>query len=461
MSIVLVGINHQTAPVELRDQLSLSGDALRMALDELSVYKPTHLNGNMAEALAQECVILSTCNRLEIYAIVANPEHGWSSIASFIGQFRNIPIESLQPHLYFKSDREAAYHLMRVACGLDSMILGESQILGQVALALNESQSSGTAGAILSHLFAQAIHSGKRARTETDISHYTTSVSHAAALLVAEKVSRVADHHVLIVGAGEMAGLAAQALKRHGAQHITFLNRTYRRAETLAKEVGGQAKSWSQLTESLTWADIVICATSAPHTIIYAADVERILPQRNNRPLLFIDIAVPRDVEDIVSDLPSVQRFDIDDLQSTVDSNIAQRKAAIPGVEIIIDQELTLFLEWLNSRQVSSIIQNLREWAQHIAAAEVQQALNRLPDADQQTEQVIQRLAHRLTNKLLHEPTVRLRSHAAEGNGHGYAYAVRELFGLDRLETVSCEKLFTTQNGKPCDLKCILPAGKA
>ncbi|MBI5668062.1 MAG: glutamyl-tRNA reductase [Chloroflexi bacterium] len=467
MAIILVGLNHRTAPVELREQLSLSGCGLGMALEELQVYQPLDQD-NASEAGLQEAVILSTCNRLEIYAETTNIEYGRPLIQRFLGQLQNIPPDVLLPHLYFLENEAAIHHLMRVAGGLDSMILGEPQILGQVAQAFNDAQAGGMTGPVLSHLFARAVHAGKRARTETDISRYTTSVSHAAALLALERMGRLADRHVLIVGAGEMAVLAAQAMQRNNVSEITFINRTYSRAEALVKKMGGRAMNWHQLKEALAWADIVVSATSAPHTVIYATDVQSSLAQREGRPLLLIDIAVPRDIEESVQDLPGVQRYDIDDLRSIVDTNLSQREAAIPLVEAIIRQETDFFLEWLNSRQVIPVITNLQRWAKTIAENEVEQALNRLNAHDPHTEQVINRLANRLVSKLLHEPTMRLKLHAAEGNGNGYAYAMRELFGLNELEQIECNHQSPTcepptSDGTPsiCTLKCIIQPGES
>lgn len=454
MSLVLVGLNHRTAPVELRERLSLSGCALNMALDELIGFQVEGVAASVHEA-----VILSTCNRLEVYTATDRANDGALLIEQFLAGLQNLNPDELRPYLYIKDGDDAVDHLMRVACGLDAMILGEPQILGQVTQAFEDAHKAGATGPILSHLFSQATHAGKRARTETEISRHTTSVSHAGALLVIDKLGAINDKNVLVVGAGEMAVLAAQALQRYGNPRLTFINRTYGRAEALAQQVGGQALAWYQLEDALSWADAVITATGAPHTVIYANEVASILEKRTQMPLVFVDIAVPRDVEESVGDLPGVICCDIDDLQSTVDANAAQRRAAVPAVEAIIADERGRFMEWYHSRHVTPVIKTLREWAQSMAAAEVEQALNRLPH-DPQTERVVQQLAHRIVNRLLHEPTVRLRSHAAGGNGHGYAHAVRELFGLDEAQQAACCTLPPCEHateGERCDLHCILP----
>lgn len=426
MAILLVGLNHRTAPVELREQFSLAGCGIHMALQEVPL-------GGSAGSL-REVVILSTCNRLEVYAEARSAEQGCDAIEEYLARLQGLSVDAIRPYLYRKMDEDAIHHLMRVAAGLDSMILGEPQILGQAAQALIDAQQGGTAGPLLSHLFAGAVHAGKRARTETEISRHTTSVSHAAALLVKDKVPDIAAAHILIVGAGDMAELAARSFQTVGAQQITYINRTYTRAQSLAEQVGGEAFNWYHLPDALTWADAVITATGAPHTVIHTDDLTGVLPQRGARPLTFVDIAVPRDVEEAVAELPGVQCFDIDDLQSALDENLALREAAIPQVEIIIGQEAANYLEWLHSREVVPVIIDLRRKAEQLAQEEVEEALRHLNNLDQRDQDVIARMAHRLVNKLLHEPTVRLKARASEGDGHAYAHAVRDLFDLRREE---------------------------
>jgi len=438
MSIVLVGLNHHTAPVALRERLSLAGGALEMALDDLNVgRRMAALPGERAPLSAiHEGVILSTCNRLEIYATADDQAGGWAAVEAFLAGRRNIPVAELDPHLYLLEDHEAVDHLMRVASGLDSMILGEPQILGQVAEAFAKAQAAGTAGPALSQLFTRAVHAGKRARSETDISRYTTSISHAAARLAKDTLRDLAAARVLIVGAGEMAELAAAAARGEGAQTMTFINRTYARAEFLAQRFGGRALSWSQLVEALAEADLIISATGAPHTVIYRDDVARTLPLRAGRPLVIVDIAVPRDVEEEVGGLPGVVRYDIDQLQLAVDANRSQREAAVPQVEAIVQQEAEQFFGWLSSRQTVQVLVELRRKTQALAETELEHALRRLASPDPRTEHIVSLLADRLVNKLLHEPTVRLKAEAAAGNGTVYAEALRELFALQPGEDV-------------------------
>jgi glutamyl-tRNA reductase len=456
--ILLLGLNHKTASVELREKLSLSATALQTAYADLRIQWEAQ---QASEPIINELAILSTCNRLEIYAFAENAENGIRFLKDYLSNLQNVPLSELRGHLYSYIGDDATEHLMRVACGLDSMILGETQILGQVTQAYEVAHDAGMTGAILSHLFAQAIHTGKRARTETAISRYTTSVSHAAALLLIEKLTSRGKARILILGAGEMASLAAQALKRFDSE-MSFINRSYERAEAMAKAFGGKAYRWLDIHDALNWADGVISATGAAHSVISRQLVEAVLHERENRPLVFVDIAVPRDVENSVRELSGVQVYDIDDLQAVVDSNIELRKAAIPEVETIIQVEMARFAEWYHSRQVSPVIKSLRDWAQTIADDELNQTLNRLSDADERTREIVSRLAHRLVNRLLHEPTSRLKIQANEGNGYAYAHAVRELFALNTLDVVECQDKtacgFAEQShsNPECNLQCIV-----
>lgn len=434
MQIIAVGLNHRTAPVALREQMSLASCGLRMALEELNgSARPSAASDNAISKRydLKESVILSTCNRLEIYGVVASEaESGWRSLEQFLAGLQGVPEEELQPHLYHLVGKEAIVHLMKVAAGLDSMILGEPQILGQVSKAQSEARSAGTTGPVLSHLFDMAAHTGKRARTETDIGRHTTSISHAAAQLVTEEIGDLGQLHMLIVGAGEMAEVAAQALQSRGAGQLSFINRTYSRAETLAGDFNGRALNWYHLPAALTMADAVICATGAPHIVIHESDVLSVLPERSDRPLLFVDIGVPRDVEERVGLLPGVQRFDIDRLQSVVDDNLAQRQAAIPDVETIIDEEALRFDSWLQGRQVLPVLLELRRKAKNIAEAELERNQYVLDEMAPEHQEFINRMVQRIVNKMLHEPTVRLKASAAEGNGVEYAHVLRELFDL-------------------------------
>jgi glutamyl-tRNA reductase len=432
MNIVLVGLNHRTAPVALREQFSLADCGVRMALEDFGISGQRHRSAIPDSGQLKEAVILSTCNRLEVYAIVPDdPYAGRDNIETYLADLQGIPTQELHPHLYTMFEEEAIQHLMRVAAGLDSMVLGEPQILGQVSSAQTHAQRTGTIGPILMQLFDRAVRAGKKARSETEIGQHSTSVSHTAVRLVREELGDLSQSHALLVGAGEMAEVAARALLSEGVQQLSFINRTYARAESMAREYSGQALNWYHLPAALAMADVVVAVTGAPHVVIHESDVRPILAERAGRPLYFVDIAVPRDVEESVGDLPTVNLFDIDQLQSVVDANLSQRRAAVPKVESIVAQESTRFDDWLQSRQVLPVLLELRQKTKNIADNELRRHEHRLGQLPSDDREMVSQIVHRVVNKILHEPTVRLKTSAAEGNGLEYAHTLRDLFGLD------------------------------
>lgn len=418
MSIVLVGLNHRTATVDVRERYSLTDEGQQRLLRQLISSDGLH-----------ECALISTCNRLELYAVGEDAERINRRLRDLVDALYPLPDEQL----YIRRDSDAAHHLMRVAAGLDSLILGEPQILGQVADALRFAQLAETAGPTLSGLFTRAIHAGKRARTETEIARHTVSVAHAAALLAANATPDLPERQALIVGAGEMAEMAGRALQAHGAQHIQLISRTYTHAADTAGRLGAEPLEWAQLRRALAQADVVVSATRSPHTVIQAEDVLPILAGREV-PVVLVDIAVPRDVDAAVAALPGVQLYDIDDLNLVIDQHRAHRQAAAARVEAIVTEEVTTFSEWLNGRQVAPVIVDLRRKAEAVAAAEVEQALRRLGHLGPREQDIVMQMAQRIVNKLLHEPTRCLRSHAGTPEGSDYAQAVRDLFALAESE---------------------------
>ena len=438
MTILCLGLSHHTALIDLRERLSFTDTALQAALARFGC-------GHDARPEPfSELVILSTCNRLETYACVrpalsAVEGDAWRSSADagpfhalldFLVDARGVPPSELESHLYRYTHIEAVRHLCRVAAGLDSMILGEPQILGQVTDAYEAALGHRAAGTILSTLFQTAIRAGKRARTETAISRNPASFSSVAIQLAEQVIGSLANRNVLIIGAGEMGELAVEALCARGVRHITVANRTQQRATELANRWGGQAARFEQLAEALMQSDIVIASTGAPHTIISPALARDVTARRPSRPLIFIDIAVPRDVDPAVKDIPGVYVFDIDDLQARLEGSIAERQNEIPRVEAIVDREVAGFETWLRGVEVMPVIADLRQKAEAIRQRELERTLRYLPDLDPQTREHIQHLSRSLVNKLLHEPTLRLRAEAGDGHAARYAEAVRHLFGL-------------------------------
>jgi glutamyl-tRNA reductase len=432
MPIVVVGLNHRTAPVQMREQIALKDAGLQAALAGLvAPARSSAIETRYTQI--REAVIVSTCNRLELYLVAEAPVSGSAAFAQCLGTgaMRTPAAMDYGSHLYVREGKPAVSHLLRVASGLDSLILGESQILGQVARALSQAQAASAAGPILGRLFAQAVHAGKRARHETGIGRSATSISHAAAQLAQDQVGRLDRVRTVVVGAGEIAELAGRAFRTRGAQDLVWINRTDARANSLARKFGGQARGWSQLGEVVRWADVIVTATGAPKPIIHANSVAAALPARGERRLLFIDLGLPRNVEEAVDSLPGVKRYELDDLQAILDGNWAEREAAVPEVEAIIAREVDDFFGWVTSRAVVPVITDLRRKAHELARAEVVRAVGRLDGHERRNQELVDRLAERIVNKLLHEPTRRLKKHAANGNGNAYAQAIRDLFALD------------------------------
>ncbi len=432
MRIVLVGMNHTTAPVHIRERVALSGEALHEALGELQALLQTPEQAHHGCLARGEGAILSTCNRLEVYAAVGDDDAGVAErIERLLADLGGFPPTALGAHLYRREGEEAVRHLLRVAAGLDSMVLGEPQILGQVADAYQAALAMGTVGPILSALFRQAIHAGKRARTETAIGRHPTSVSHAAVVLASQVLGDLKGRRVLLVGAGEMAEAAARSLAAAGASEFRIISRTYTRADELARPLGGSAMAWEQIGEALTWADIVLTSAAAPHTIIHAEGVREIMAGRGERPLFFIDIAVPRNVDPAVERLPHVHLYDIDDLHAITDGSLAERRREIPKVEAIVAEEAREYLAWLRVQSVVPTLKELRSKAEAIAREELQRTLTRLPRLSESERRVIAAMTHSIVQKILHEPTVRLKEYASNGYDE-YGEALRELFGLNR-----------------------------
>lgn len=420
MHIHCLGINHTTASVGLRERLAFNDDSLRAALARLGC-------GGMADSFS-ELVILSTCNRIELYAV--SPRLDPDILKLFLSEVRGVPADEFTPHLYHYCDEDAIRHLLQVASGLNSLVLGEPQILGQVTNALEQARGAGSSGPLLSRLFQRAIHAGKRARTETHIARNPASVSSLAALLAEKSVHNITDAQVVILGAGEMAELAVEALRKHGAAKVLVLNRTLERAEILAKRWQADVSTFERLDDALIAADVLVSSTGAPHTIINPGMVERIMEVRPSRPLVMIDIAVPRDVDPGCNNLPGVTVHDIDSLHARLEHSLAEREAEVPLVEAILNEEASKFMEFFKSLDMLPLIADLRRQAEAIRQAELNKTLRRLPDLNEVERARIAALTQALVKKLLDTPTNRLRAQANTPNAPDYAEVTRTLFGL-------------------------------
>jgi glutamyl-tRNA reductase len=422
MKILCLGLSHHTAALAVREALSLPAPALRAALARFSCGREDR------PVAVRELVILSTCNRLELYA--AAPAADFAPLVALLAESSGRPPAEFDASLYRHEGDEAIRHLCRVAAGLDSLVLGEPQILGQVTDAYAAALGQGAAGPVLAALFRSAIHAGKRARTETAIARNPASVSSMAIRLAEERVGDLAAAHILVVGAGEMAELAVAALHKRGVAGLTVVNRTLERAAQLADRWGGRALTFERLADALAEADIIITSTGAPHLIIGPEVVAPALAARPERPLVFVDIAVPRDVDPDVNQLPGARVYDLDDLQAHLEDAVAEREREAPRAEAIAAEEAAAFGAWLERLEILPVISDLRAKAEAIRRAEVERTLRHLDHLDDADRERIEALASALVNKLLHDPTVRLKAEANNGHATEYAAAVRYLFGL-------------------------------
>lgn len=419
---VLVGLDYRTAPLALRERLH-ADDAHLLPLLATLRGGPLH-----------ELIVLSTCNRYEVFATCEDATSAQEAIIDCLLSTRNTPTEPLLDSLYRRDGLEAVRHLFSVATGLESLVLGETQIMRQIAEALAQAQESRTSGTLLNRLFTAALHTGKRARTETAISQHTLSVSHAAARIVQREMAHVEHPHIVVVGAGEMATLAAGALAQHAsnASHtISIINRNDARAHTVAEQLGVQALPWAELHQTIASADAVIAATSARQAFLRIDDLAMNRHDDAERPLVLVDIGVPRNIAPATDATTAVRLYDIDDLQSVVTRHRMLREAEAVQVQKIIEAEAVKYTNWLNSRRIVPVLTELRSRADAIAEAELEHALHRLPQLDAHEREVVAQMAQRIINKLLHTPTVTLKSRAARGDHFDYDHAMRKLFALD------------------------------
>jgi glutamyl-tRNA reductase len=407
----VVGVSHQTTPVELRVRITFGESELPDALKTLG-----------------HGVILSTCNRTEVYST-----DDWHSIDQAIGPFLSSRLnegsDALAPHLYVLHGESAVRHLFAVASGLDSLVLGESQILGQVRHAIDIAQATGTAGPVLVRAFGEALRVGRRARTETFIGRHAVSVSYAAVQLARQIFGQLAGCRVLVVGAGEMGELTTRTLVSQGVGSLAVVNRSLAHAETLAARFGGRAMSFDNLVPALRESDIVISSTDAPGYVISRSAAAEAIAERSDRPLFLIDIAVPRDVDPDVRSLPNVHLYNIDDLRALCDYNRQARQGELQQVQSIINEETARFASWWRIRAAVPTIRALRDRAEQIRQAELTEALAGLRHLDENDRQIVDALTRAIVNKLLHQPTVHLKSSTGAGDETVIA-SVWDLFGL-------------------------------
>ncbi len=432
MHIHSLGLNHQTAQVGLRERIALSEEEAKQALRRMAAE-----SGSKPENLA-ELVVLSTCNRVELYAVSTDKKP--DDLLAFLAEVHGITTDDFYPFLYHFVDQAAVDHLFRVAAGLDSLVLGEPQILGQVTHALELAQNQESSGPLLGRLFQSAIHAGKRARTETHISRNPASVSSLAASLAERNVADLYLAQVVIIGAGEMAELAVEALRKRGVANITVVNRSKTRASELSERWNAQITTFDQLENALANADILISSTGAPHTVIHPAMMARIMENRQGHPMVAIDIAVPRDIDPEVEEIPGICLYNIDNLSQQLEQSRSEREQEVPKVEAILAQEEAKYMEYLKTLDILPLISQLRHQAEDIRQAELQKTLRRLPDLTETEVQRIDALTQALVKKLMNAPITRLRAEASCQHASQYAYVARGLFCVDSPEP-ACDPL--------------------
>lgn len=420
VKIHCIGINHQTAPLSLREKLNFSEEAVRAVLARLGC-------GHGLDHVT-ELVILSTCNRVELYGV--SGESAFDELETLLSEARDVSTDELHPYIYRLEDADAVGHLLHVAAGLESLVLGEPQILGQVTSALELARGQGAAGPLLNRLFQTAIHAGKRAHAETRISRNPASVSSLAANLCERAHPDLRTAEVAVLGAGEMAELAVEALRKRGVGKIVVVNRTLERAQALAKRWDAETSTFESIHEVLLRADILIASTGAPHTLIHSEMVKVAMHERSHRPLVLVDIAVPRDIDPEVEKISHVHLYDIDHLNEHLEQSLAERAAEVPRVEAILAEEQSAFMEFLSSLNMLPLIADLRKQAEAIRMAELDKVLRRLPDLTEAERAHIEAMTQALVKKLFDSPTRRLHAEATSPHAPKYAEVARALFNL-------------------------------
>ena len=421
MPLFVAGLSHKNAGVELREQLAVEDDKLREVLADLQ-----------AATVLPEVVVVSTCNRVEVYGVAEAPGEARALVFRHLCRQRGVDLALVEGALYTHLDGDAVRHAFRVAASLDSMMIGEPQILGQVKDAFALAQACETVGPRLHSLFSQAFNVAKRVRTETEIARHAVSVSFAAVELAKKIFAGLAGRAVLLVGAGKMSELAAKHLVEQGAFPIYVANRTWARAQDLARALSGTPVQWEELETALASVDIVVTSTGATQPVITRPTVEQIMHGRRGRPLFFIDIAVPRDVEPGVDRLDDVYRYDIDDLKQVVDSNLRERAREAQRAEALVEREVGKFLLRQGDVEVIPTIVSLRARLEEIRLAEVKRTLGRLPDVSPEQRAAIEAMSTAIINKILHAPITKLRESSRAGASRSLLEMVHELFGLGR-----------------------------
>jgi glutamyl-tRNA reductase len=419
MNIIVVGLSHKTAPVEIREKVAFAPTAMEAPLRHL-VELPSVTEG----------VIVSTCNRVELYATSREGDMAIAQMKRFLAEYHGLLLEDIEPHLYDLCGPDAIRHVFRVAASLDSMVIGEPQILGQIKTAYGYACDYKTSGVILNRFLHKSFSVAKRVRTETQIASNAVSVSFAAVELARKIFDTLSDKTVLLIGAGEMCELAARHFVSNGVSKVLVTNRTYERAVKLAEEFGGNPILFENFADNLHRVDIVLTSTGAPNYILSHRQVEGVLKQRRHKPMFFIDIAVPRDIDPKVNDVENCYLYDVDDLQGVVQSNLKERQKEAKKAEAIVEEEIGQFYQWMSGLDVVPTIVALRRRFDEIRSAELEKTFSNLKELNGKERKAIEAMAQAIINKALHQPITVLKNAKNNACGDNYVEALRTLFDL-------------------------------
>ena len=419
MSVVVVGLNHRTVPLDLLERMTVPASRLPKALADLTSRE--HIN---------EAVVLSTCNRIEVYVFAEKFHGAYQDIRNFFAEVSHVAPEEFSDHLTSLYDGDAARHLFSVASGLDSAVLGEHEILGQVRKSWETASTEGAVGPVLNPLFRHALEVGKRVRTETAISRNITSVSQAAVAMATERLGGLEGRQVLVVGAGEMGEGLARALHGGGVAGIRVANRTWDRAVEVAGRLGGEPVRLDDLPHHLAEVDMLLTSTGASAVILEHGDLASVVGERHGRELLVVDIAVPRDVDPAAGEIDGLTLLDMDDLREFAEVGIRERQREVTAVQVIVDAELDRYVDESTARSVAPLVASLRARGDLVRSGELQRLSARLGDLDDRQRDAVEALAAGIVGKLLHEPTVRMKDAAGTARGERLAEALRDLFNL-------------------------------
>lgn len=418
MKTIVIGLNHKTADVDTREKLAFNGPKLEEGLLRIK---------DLPEI--KEAVVISTCNRVEIYLNANDTDKAYEKIKEFFTEFHGIPRESLDRSLYCYDDKKSIRHIFRVASSLDSMVVGEPQILGQLKDAFEFALGKKTTGVLLNKLFKKAISVAKRVRTETRIAENAVSISFAAVELAKKIFGSLSEKSFMLLGAGEMAELAAKHIINNGVKTIVVANRTYERGCELAKEFNGRAIPFDDFLREMAHSDILICSTGAQNYVLSKAQMQKVMKERKNRPVFIIDISVPRNIDPEINDMNNVYLYDVDDLQGVVDSNITERKKEAEKAEGIVEEEIETFTRWISSLDAVPAVVALREKAESIKNEEFERLINRMPDIGDKERKAIEHMANSIINKLIHAPTIALKEESEDKDI--LIATIKKLYGIN------------------------------